>query len=94
MPRKAHALVQDPEHANALGMGLVGHGAVDDDVRADQVGLMRRRQVLAAVAELEIPRDGLERLLDLVEIRLDLRLAPRHLRVGEDVDDVLFGRGR
>ena len=84
IPGQAHALVQDAHDADA-----VGFGAVNNDMGTDQVSQMRRRQVVAVMAQLRVAADRLERVIDLVAVGQKLVLAPRLAGKTQDVDEIL-----
>lgn len=88
MPAQAYALVQDAHDADA-DADAVGVGAIDDDVRADQVCPMCRRQVVAVMAKLRVVADRLERVVDLVAVGQKLILAPCFAGKTQDVDEIL-----
>jgi len=60
---QAHALVKDANDSDTV------HAcAIDDDVRSDEVGLMRGRQVVPLVAKLRIVANRSKSIVDLVTI--------------------------
>lgn len=84
MPGQAHALVQDADNADAVGVGTV-----DDDVSTDKISQMRGRQVIATMAKLRVVADRLERIVDFVAVGQKLLLTPCLAGVTQDVDEVL-----
>ena len=84
MPGQTHALVQDAHDADTVGIA-----AIDDDVNANQIRPMRLRQVVAAMAQLRVVADRLERVVDLVAIGQKRVLAPGLAGETQDVDEVL-----
>ncbi len=60
---QTHALVEYTHDGDAIPAHTV-----HDDVRANKVGVVRRRQVIPVMAELRIATDDLQCLIDLVAI--------------------------
>ena len=84
MSAQAHALMQYARDADA-----VGAQAVDDDVGADKVSEVRRRQVVPAMTDLWVTADRLERVINLVPVGLKLIGSPGLPGVPQDVDEIL-----
>jgi len=71
MPRQAHALVQDAQNAD-----FVHADPVNDDVRADQIGQLRRRQMIPAMVEPRAMTKQVKGVVDLVSYAC-IRAAPQ-----------------
>ena len=81
---QTHALVQDA-HDRDTALALTEY----DHVRTDQIGQVRRRQIIAVMAELRVVAESLQRVIDLVAIGQQLGLTPGLAGVAEDVDEIL-----
>lgn len=62
-------------------------------MRANQVGMVRRRQIIPMVAKLRINADCLQRLIDLVAIGQQLFFSPSLAGVAQNVDEILRAFG-
>lgn len=84
MPGQTHALMQYSHDADAFPIQ-----AVDDDMRANRVGPMRRRQIIPVVTKLRVETNRLEGDVDFVPVNQNLVLAPGLTGKAQDVDKVL-----
>ena len=62
---------------------------VDNDVGANHVSQVRRRQVVAAMTQLRGLGDRLQGIVNLVEVNQKLVLTPNFTGIAQDVDKIL-----
>jgi len=84
MPGNTHSLMEYASDSNPRTLI-----AIDDQVRADQIGEVCVRKIVAAVANTKIPAQLPEGLIDLVSIGHHLLLSPSLAGVAQDIDKVL-----
>lgn len=78
--------MQDAHHANRTALL-----AVNNDVFANQIAPVCIGQIVSAMPERRITRDGLQRFINLAAIDVKLLLPPGFTRVAQNVDEVLPG---
>jgi len=76
--------MQDAHNANAVCVY-----AVDDDMGANQVRLVRWRQIIAAKTKFRCVADRLQRIVNLVAVNQKLTFPPGFTGVAQDIDKIL-----